>query len=59
MLKELLRIAAAALASALVQVATLLQDGGPITAKILISLVVGTVLVRVATWVVATFGPTP
>lgn len=58
-MKELLKIAAAALGAALAQVADLVQNGGPVTGAVALKILAGTVLVRIAMWVVARYGPTP
>src|SRR5467141_2899622 len=53
MLKELLKIVAAGLGSAAVQIANLIMNSQPVTSRIIVSILVGTVLVRIAMWVVA------
>ncbi len=58
-LKELLKIAAAGLAAAFVQVANLVQSGSPVTGKVVVSILVGTVLVRIAMFLVSYLGPKP
>lgn len=59
MLKELLKLAAAGLGAALAEVAQLVMSGGAVTGAIVLRILAGTVLVRIAMWVVATFGPKP
>jgi hypothetical protein len=59
MLKELLKIVAAGLGSAAVQIANLIMTSQPVTTHLVGSILLGTVLVRIAMWVVATFGPKP
>lgn len=58
-MKELLKIAAAALGAALTQVADLVQHGGVVSLAIVGKIVVGTVLVRIAMWVIGKYGPAP
>lgn len=59
MLKELLKIVAAGLGSAAVQIANLIMNSQPLTSHIIGQILLGTVLVRVAMWVVAKYGPQP
>lgn len=59
MFKELLKIAAAGLGAALAQVADLVMNGGALSSGVLTKILIGTVVVRIAMWVVAKFGPAP
>ena len=59
MIRELLKLGASVLAAALVQFADVLQAGGAIDGALVKGILIGTVLVRVAMWVVANFGPSP
>lgn len=58
-MKELLKIAAAGLGAALAEVAQLLTSGGAITGAVALKILAGTILVRIAMWVVGKFGPQP
>jgi hypothetical protein len=59
MVKELLKLAAAALGAAVLQIVEAVQAGSALNGKLIVSILVGTVIVRLAMWVVATFGPKP
>lgn len=58
-MKEVLKILAAGLGAAAVQVADLLTTGSPVTGAIALKILAGTALVRLAMYVVAKYGPQP
>lgn len=57
--KELLKLAQAALASVVIQVAGVLQSGGVLTGKMVGSWLLGAVIIRLTGWAVGKFVPTP
>lgn len=57
--KELLKLAQAAVASVVIQVAGVLQSGGVLSAKMVGMWLLGAIVIRLTGWLVGKFGPAP
>lgn len=57
--KELLKLAQAAVASVVIQIAGVLQGGGVLTGKMIGSWLLGAVIIRLTGWAVGKFTPAP